>query len=608
VALTYLVAAGVCVWAANPSPVFPLSTVIWLALFTAFQVVLMVLSVPRTAFAPNASGYLSFDRLPLVAAVLIFGPAPAAWAGGVAALAWTLLADPRRTTLSERSIRAAGNAGMFALASLGSGVVYEALGGHVPLQGLSLADLGRIAVLLLTLQAVNEVLFVVMTWPSMSSAARRRPIDWRGGMTEVLLSITGVITAVAFLSMPLAGFVLYAAFILVVALLFRRVVNMVEIQSRRAEELAAVNHVNQAVSAAVNLDDILETIFRELQGLMQFAALIIGVYDRDANEIDIRLNYDEGKRHPPRRRKPGEGLLAWTLEHQEPIFVRDARTDDHPSVRRSVIVGRPPVSIMALPINFQGETVGVISVQDYRADAFQRHDLELLEGFANQVAVAIVNTRLFTELRVHQSELEKRVASRTAALERTTGSLQEAVEQKEALLARLEQENRRDPLTALANRRYLDETLYRELQRAKRFGHTLTIAMCDLDHFKRVNDNLGHGLGDQVLQTIASILQTELRATDFAARYGGEEFVIIFPETSVPDAVSACEKLRALIEGYAWERVSPGLEVTMSFGLATLSDPHETAAQLLAGADRALYRAKRSGRNRVCRPAAVTGD
>jgi len=604
-AILYFVGAGFIVWAAGPNAAIPITTGIWIGLFAAFQVMLMILAVPRAAFAADTSGYLSFDRLPLVAAVLIFGPVPAAWASGAAAFAWTLFADPRRATVPRRIIRAAGNAGMFALASLAAGLVYRLLSGSFPLSDLSLPTLGRILALLLTLQSVNELLYVALSWPSMSGAARRRPIDLRGALTEVVISVTGVITAIAFLSMPLAGFVLYTAFILSVAILFKRVVNMVKIQRRRAEELAAVNHVNQAVSGAADLDDIIETIFSELSGLMDFAALIIGVYDRGANEIDVRLNYDEGIRHKPSRRKPGEGLLAWTLEHQEAVFVADNRRESHPSMRHSVIIGRPPVSIIAIPINFQNETVGVISAQDYRPGAFDHHHLELLRGFANQVAVAIVNTRLFSELRAHQTELERRVASRTAALERTTASLKDAVATKETLLARLEQENRRDPLTRLANRRYLDETLKQELRRVERFGHTLTIAMCDIDHFKRVNDSLGHGLGDEVLRAIASILGTELRATDFVARYGGEEFVILFPETGVADALAACEKLRRLIADYAWERISPALAVTMSFGLAALADPRQTPAQLLASADRALYQAKRSGRNLVCEPIAL---
>lgn len=602
-ALTYAVAALAAAWLARPAVPITVATGIGLEFFAVFQIVLMSLSVPATAFSPGARGFVSFDRLPLVAAVLLFGAAPAAWAAGGAAFAWTIVADPRREALQERAIRALANGGMFLLATLAGGLVYRALGGPIPLQTLSGEDLGRAFALILTLQAVNEVLFLSLTWPVMTGAERRHPVNWPTTLTEVVIALTGVITALVFMAISTLGFALYTTFVVGVAMLFRRVIRTAETERRRAEELAAVNRVNQAVSSAIDIDDLIEAIFREVRGLMNFAAFIIGIYDREANELDIRLNYDEGIRHPPTRRKSGEGLLAWTMEHRASLFVEDARKSAHPSIRHSVIVGRPPISIIAIPINFENVTIGVISVQDYHPHAFELRHLRLLEGFATQIGVAITNTRLFAELRTHQQELESRVTSRTAELEQTTSSLKDAINQKEALLSRLEKENRRDPLTGLANRRHLDETLHQELYRADRFRHELSVTMCDLDHFKDVNDKLGHALGDEVLKTIANILRTELRATDFAARYGGEEFVIIFPETGRTDVLSACEKLRTLIEHHPWERLSPELAVTMSFGVARFSDARQTAAQMLASADRALYQAKRSGRNRVCESA-----
>lgn len=598
-AMVYLLAAGAVIWAAGPDLPIMISEGLWLVLFALFQILLMLLSVPATAFGSEARGYLSFDRLPLVAAVLVFGAVPAALAGGAAALTWTFLADPRREPLRPRSVRALANTGMFALATMAGGLAYTAIGGSVPLRSLALPDLGRACVLILALQGINELLFVAMSWRSMSTAQRLHPVDWRSTLTEVLLSLTGVITAVAFVTMPLAGFILYAAFIVSVAILFRRVMRVIENERRQTRELTAVNRVNQTVSAAAGLDEIIETIFHEVRGLIDFAAFILGVYDHEANELDIRLNYDDGIRHLPGRRKPGEGLLAWTLEHRESVLIRDARSDHHPSIRSTIIVGRPPISILAVPVTFENQAVGVISVQDYRPNAFTEEDRHLLEGFATQVAVGILNTRLFSELRNQQHDLENRVASRTAALERTTASLKDAIEQKEILLQQLERENRRDPLTNLPNRRHLDAALRQELYRAERFGHHLSIAMCDLDHFKNVNDKLGHALGDNVLRAVADIFRTELRATDLAARYGGEEFVILFPETGREDALNACEKLRTVMEHHSWERVAEGLRVTMSFGVATLNDYRQTAEQLLASADRALYRAKRCGRNRV---------
>jgi len=131
--------------------------------------------------------------------------------------------------------------------------------------------------------------------------------------------------------------------------------------------------------------------------------------------------------------------------------------------------------------------------------------------------------------------------------------------------------------------------------------------MLDIDHFKKVNDSLGHAMGDRVLRAIANILHTELRGTDFNARYGGEEFVIVFPETTAEEATAACDKLRTLIALHPWPRLSRNLSVTVSFGVSSLEHPEQTEAQLLASADRALYAAKKAGRNQV-REALKGGD
>ncbi len=570
-----------------------------LGFFLIFQIVLMWLSVPVTAFGASARGYLSFDRLPLVAAILLFGAVPAAWIAALAAFVWTLANDLRREGLRQRFLRALANGGMFLLATLAAGFAYRELGGETPLANLTLSDLGAICVLILTLQTVNEALYILLSWTGMDSTARRRPVHWPSTLIELGIAWTGVITALAYVKMPLSGFALYIGLIVSAAVLLKLAVNVSERERRRAVELAAVNRVNQAVSATANLDELLEIIFQESRGLMNFAALIIGLYSRETDEVDIRLNYDDGERRPPTRRKPGAGVMAWVIEHQESVFIADTRTSDHPSIHRRVVAGRPAIAIMATPINFHGEIVGVISVQDYHARAFQPRHLQLLEGFAHQIAAAIVNTRLFSELQSHQQELEVRVANRTAALARTTSSLETTMQQKEILLERLEQENRRDPLTGLANRRHMDETLRQEHYRAQRFRHPLAVAMGDLDYFKRINDSWGHALGDEVLKAIAEILRTGLRVTDLPTRYGGEEFVILFPETTLEAAQGVCEKLRSHIEHHPWERLNPELAVTMSFGVAEIVGESTSELQLLAAADRALYRAKREGRNCV---------
>ncbi|MCP5169374.1 MAG: GGDEF domain-containing protein [Hahellaceae bacterium] len=152
-----------------------------------------------------------------------------------------------------------------------------------------------------------------------------------------------------------------------------------------------------------------------------------------------------------------------------------------------------------------------------------------------------------------------------------------------------------DALTQCLNRMALTPALIRAEQLHSRYQQTFSLAIIDLDHFKKVNDTLGHGAGDTILKEFAKLLQTRLRTTDSLFRYGGEEFVLLLPNTAGNDAVRLAEELRIAIEGYAF---SHNLNLTASFGVAQLQT-NENHDQWLDRADACLYDAKSQGRNRV---------
>ncbi len=157
-----------------------------------------------------------------------------------------------------------------------------------------------------------------------------------------------------------------------------------------------------------------------------------------------------------------------------------------------------------------------------------------------------------------------------------------------------------DPLTQLANRRSLMETLGREFERAKRLQSSLAVIMVDIDHFKRVNDTFGHQDGDRVLISVGQLLARQLRPYDMAARYGGEEFALILPDANGRSAGQVAERLRSLISELTFGGTLSRLKVTASFGIAALpSSRIHSLDDLIREADEALYRAKREGRNRV---------
>lgn len=159
----------------------------------------------------------------------------------------------------------------------------------------------------------------------------------------------------------------------------------------------------------------------------------------------------------------------------------------------------------------------------------------------------------------------------------------------------------RDPLTKLFNRRYLEETLSREVERAKREDDALSLLLMDIDHFKQFNDNFGHDAGDAVLAGVGALLTRDVRASDVAARHGGEEFVLVLSGMDSHSAAERAEIIRSHVEELqvTYHRKSLGA-VTVSTGVASFPEHAGTPNELLMIADRALYRAKREGRNRVC--------
>lgn len=199
-----------------------------------------------------------------------------------------------------------------------------------------------------------------------------------------------------------------------------------------------------------------------------------------------------------------------------------------------------------------------------------------------------------------------------STLSQQLDALVEQVKSMEAASAKAEQrieEQRqmalRDVLTQLPNRAAYQQRVEQEYQRWQRYGRALSVVVCDIDHFKRVNDNFGHQAGDKVLRVIAKTLAARLRKSDFVARYGGEEFVVLLPETTQSQAQRVMEGVREAIAACPFHFKEQPLEITMSFGITEYGSG-DTAEIVFARADKALYRAKDQGRN-CCVLAELTG-
>jgi diguanylate cyclase (GGDEF)-like protein len=200
--------------------------------------------------------------------------------------------------------------------------------------------------------------------------------------------------------------------------------------------------------------------------------------------------------------------------------------------------------------------------------------------------------------RVLRREVEKRSVIE-AELREANDRLQHQLGEIRSLQARLEEQVIRDSLTGLYNRRYLDDTLERELRRAQRHGYSVSLVVVDIDHFKRLNDTYGHQAGDAYLKALAAELNENVRAGDVVCRWGGEEFVLVLPDMSRSDASQRAEKWRESIQRLQVPFGEFSLASTVSMGIAAYPSDGLAPTDLLRAADEALYRAKHDGRDRV---------
>jgi diguanylate cyclase len=243
---------------------------------------------------------------------------------------------------------------------------------------------------------------------------------------------------------------------------------------------------------------------------------------------------------------------------------------------------------------FEGLLEG--QVDSIRSVVNNENDLgELGHSISEHLGLIIQAMQTFNAEEYHrQTELAEQLRDMQLKLddmEKLAESAQDAIEEqrKKAMY---------DSLTGMPNREAYQQRLEQEVQRIKRYGGKLSLMVCDVDFFKRINDAYGHLAGDKVLRIIAKSLQRNLRSTDFIARFGGEEFVALMPETSTSEAKIVAEKMRRKVEESPFNFKKEPVQITVSFGISEFAEG-ESAAEVFSRADKALYEAKKHGRNQV---------
>ena len=281
--------------------------------------------------------------------------------------------------------------------------------------------------------------------------------------------------------------------------------------------------------------------------------------------------------------RKNDGLLSLVQQQPETIILENTKSSAKLQELEDVYQ-----SLLAIPLNIQKKTLGILVL--LRADAtFNRKNLKLLTLFAPRAAMRLDNSRLY--------QLAKETALENARLYIN--------------ISKLYQQATLDELTGLYNRNFLIQRIKEELKKAWRFKQPLSIIFADLDFFKKVNDEHGHQIGDQLLTEFGEYIRNSVREYDVACRFGGEEFVVLLPHTNLSNAYDLAERLRKKVAKHSFCAATKNLKITASFGVSSIAGNVELPTQLddenankiiedlIASADDALYQAKKSGRNQV---------
>jgi len=331
-----------------------------------------------------------------------------------------------------------------------------------------------------------------------------------------------------------------------------------EALAERVSELDLLNRMGELLQACLTLDEAYRVIGSRAGELFPSESGAVFSLSPSRNIIEAMATWGG---YPPERTvfSPEK---CWALRNGQSHIVPDTRS----AVLCEHLPETVPSAYLCIPLVAQGEALGVLYVgrpaaSDGNPPGFTEAKRRLVEAVAAQLALGLANVKLREVLR---------------------------------------SQSIRDSLTGLFNRRYLEETLEREVRRARRARRPLGVLMLDVDGFKLHNDTFGHDTGDQVLRELGLLIQANLRREDVACRYGGEEFLLVLPDAGLEDARRRGEQLREAVKrlrvSSRGQTVGP---ITVSIGVAALPDHGLDRDSLVMAADAALYRAKRDGRDRV---------
>jgi diguanylate cyclase (GGDEF)-like protein len=321
-------------------------------------------------------------------------------------------------------------------------------------------------------------------------------------------------------------------------------------------EFYTLQQISQAISSILDIKELLKHLNDIIIGVMGVSYSTIILYDEKTNRLKVHTsNISNANDMATMKDNINNGVLLNALNNGENIM--ENYVDP---VQYLFTLGRDVNSLICLPLNTKTRKFGLVLVEHTYSNAFDEDNLRLLNIISKQVGIVMENAELYNKM----TELA-----------------------------------RKDGLTGIFNRQYFQERLEVEFCNAKRENYPLSLAIFDIDHFKKFNDTFGHMFGDKVLISIVETVSSTLRKNDIIARFGGEEFIILFPRTSLQEAYDKVEALREHISQHMIKDNLITASVTASFGVSSFDECTLTESELVKTADDALYVAKEEGRNCV---------